>query len=165
MARAWVFGDDISTDAIIPGRYLHKREPGELAKHTMEGADQKFASRVRKGDIIVAGKNFGCGSSREHAPIALKAAGVSAIIAESFARIFFRNAINQGLPVVGCRGVRAGFKSGDEVRVNLRRGEVQNLTTDKTFKFDPLPEFILKILRAGGMLPYLKQSIRKGRKH
>ncbi len=158
MARAWVFGDDVDTDQIIAGRYLVKTDPQELARHVMEAIDPKFASKVSKGDVIIAGRNFGCGSSREHAAIALKAAGISAIVAESFARIFFRNAINQGLPAVVCKGVRGGFKSGDIVEVDLEAGEVRNLSTGKTFKFQPMPEFIMRILRAGGMIPYLKQT-------
>ncbi|MDI6819990.1 MAG: 3-isopropylmalate dehydratase small subunit [Candidatus Hodarchaeaceae archaeon] len=162
MPRAWVFGDNIDTDQIIAGRYLVKTDPRELAKHAMETIDPKFATRVRAGDVIIAGRNFGCGSSREHAPVALKAAGISAIVAESFARIFYRNAINQGLPAVVCRRARKGFKSGDEVEIDLEKGMVHNLTTGKSFKCEPLPEFILRILRAGGMLPYLKQSAEKG---
>lgn len=159
MARAWVFGDDVDTDQIIAGRYLVKADPKELARHVMEAIDPKFASKVRKGDVVVAGRNFGCGSSREHAAIALKAVGISAIVAESFARIFYRNAINQGLPAVVCKRVRRGFKSGDSVEVDLEAGEVRNLTTGKTFRFQPMPEFIMRILRAGGMVPYLKQNL------
>lgn len=162
MARAWVFGDDVDTDQIIAGRYLVKADPRELARHVMEAIDPKFASKVRQGDVIVAGRNFGCGSSREHAAIALKAAGISAVVAESFARIFYRNAINQGLPAVVCKGVRKGFKSGDSVEVDLEAGEVRNLTTGKTFRFQPMPDFVMRILRAGGMLPYLKQTLGKG---
>ncbi len=157
MARVWVFGDDISTDAIIPGRYLAKREPRELAKHAMEGAAPEFARKVRGGDIIIAGKNFGCGSSREHAPIALKAAGISAVVAESFARIFYRNAINQGLPVLTCAGVSKRFSRGDRVGVDFKKGVVRNLTTGETFKAEPLPRFVLAIIRAGGLLQYLKK--------
>ncbi|KUO42749.1 MAG: 3-isopropylmalate dehydratase [Hadesarchaea archaeon YNP_N21] len=156
MPKAWVFGDDVNTDVIIAGRYLVKRDPEELAKHVMEAIDPSFASKVKKGDVIVAGKNFGCGSSREHAPIALKAAGVSAIVAESFARIFYRNAINQGLPALVCRGVRNEFNTGDEIEVVLREGLIRNLTTGKLLRAQPMPEFILEILNSGGLLPYLK---------
>jgi 3-isopropylmalate/(R)-2-methylmalate dehydratase small subunit len=159
MTRAWVFGDNISTDLIIPGRYLVDHEPSKLAKHAMEGADLKFAERVRKGDVIVAGKNFGCGSSREQAPVALKGAGISAIIAGSFARIFYRNSINQGLPALTYRGGRKGFKSGDEVKVDLKEGTVRNLKTNKTLKAEPLPPLMLEIVNAGGLLPYLKRTI------
>ncbi|MFH1821201.1 MAG: 3-isopropylmalate dehydratase small subunit [Methanobacteriota archaeon] len=161
MAKAWVFGDDISTDDIIAGRYLVKRDPKELAKHAMEAVDQKFASNVRRGDVIVAGRNFGCGSSREHAPIALKAAGVSAIVAKSFARIFYRNAINQGLPAMTSKDARDGFKSGDGIAVDISNGEVVNTNTRKTFKAEPFPDFVMKILKVGGLLPYLKRSKRK----
>lgn len=162
MARAWVFGDNISTDDIVAGRYLVKREPGELAKHVMEAVDREFASRVKKGDVIVAGKNFGMGSSREHAPIALKAAGVSAVIAQSFARIFYRNSINQGLPVLTSKEARAGFSNGDEIKVDVTGGSVSNLTTGKAFKAEPLPKFVMDILKSGGLLDYLKRS--KGRR-
>ncbi len=161
MARVWVFGDDISTDGIIAGRYLAlfevEHDPRELAKHAMESVDPTFAAKVRKGDVIIAGKNFGCGSSREEAPIALKAACISAIVAESFARIFYRNSVNQGLPTLTCPGVRRGFKSGDKAKIDLGKGIVRNATTGKIFKVDPLPDFILAILRAGGLIPYLKR--------
>jgi 3-isopropylmalate/(R)-2-methylmalate dehydratase small subunit len=157
MARAWVFGNGVSTDSIIAGRYLVKRDPSELAKYVMENIDPKFAAKVRKGDVIVAGRNFGCGSSREQAPIALKAAGISAIVAESFARIFYRNSINQGLPVLICPGVRKGFKSGDGIKVDLEKGIVCNTTTGKVFKAEPLPDSMLSLIRAGGLLAYLKR--------
>ena len=156
MPRAWVFGDDVDTDQIIAGRYLVKREPRELAKHVMESIAPNFAKEVREGDVIIAGKNFGCGSSREQAPIALKAAGVSAIVAESFARIFYRNAINQGLPAIVCKDVSKKFEPGDEIEVDLKRGEVRNLRTRESFKIEPLPGFILDIINAGGLLNYLK---------
>lgn len=157
MARAWVFGDDVDTDQIIAGRYLVKLDPRELAKHVMEAADPKFASKVRKGDVIIAGRNFGCGSSRERAPLALKTAGISAVVAESFARIFYRNALNLGLPVLRCSGVSKGFKTGDKVRVDMQGSKVRNLSTGKMFKFDPLPDFLLAIIRAGGLLQYMKK--------
>jgi len=157
MARAWVFGDDVDTDQIIAGRYLVKLDPLELAKHVMETADPKFASEVRKGDVIIAGRNFGCGSSRERAPLALKAAGVSAVVAESFARIFYRNAINLALPVLTSAGVHKGFKTGDRVRVDVRSGKVHNLSTGKVFKAEPLPDFLSEIIRVGGLLRYMKR--------
>jgi len=157
MSRAWVFGDDVDTDQIIAGRYLVKLDPRELAKHVMEAADPKFASEVRKGDVIIAGRNFGCGSSRERAPLALKAAGVSAVVAESFARIFYRNAINLGLPVLTCAGVHKGFKTGNKIGVDVRVGKVQNLSTGKTFKAEPLPDFLSEIVHAGGLLRYMKR--------
>lgn len=162
MTRAWVFGNDISTDLIIPGRYLVDHEPGKLAKYAMEGADPKFAEKVRRGDVIIAGKNFGCGSSREQAPVALKGAGISVIIAESFARIFYRNSINQGLLPLTCRGVRKGFKSGDKIKFDLKKGTVRNLRTNRTFKAEPLPPLMLEIINAGGLLPYLKRTISEG---
>ncbi len=158
MTRAWVFGGDVSTDLIIPGRYLVNRDPAELAEHAMEGADPNFAVKVRKGDVIIAGENFGCGSSREQAPVALKGAGISAIVAESYARIFYRNAINQGIPALICHGVHKGFKSGDNVEVNLKVGTVRNLRTNKTFKTEPLPPLMLEITNSGGLIPYLKHD-------
>jgi len=160
MARAWVFGDHISTDDIIAGRYLAKHEPAEWGKHVMENIDPEFSGKVRPGDVIIAGKNFGCGSSREQAPIALKAAGVSAVVAESFARIFYRNAINQGLPVLTCQGVKKEFKNGDEVEINLGEGWIKNLRTGRTLKLQPLPDFVLEILREGGLVQYLKKKLK-----
>lgn len=157
MARAWVFEDDVSTDDIIAGRYLIKHDPRELGIHAMENINPIFAKRVKRGDVIIGGKNFGCGSSREQAPIALKAAGVSAVVAESFARIFYRNSINQGLPVITCPGARSGFKNMHKVKVDLKRGTIHNVTTGKVFKAEPFPDFILGILRAGGLIPYLKR--------
>jgi 3-isopropylmalate dehydratase small subunit len=161
MARVWVFDDNISTDDIIAGRYLAKHDPNWLASHVMENIDPSFASKVGKGDVIVAGRNFGCGSSREQAPIALKTAGISAVVAESFARIFYRNSINQGLPVLTCRDVRKNFKSGDDVEINMKNSIVRNTSTGKAFKFEPLPNFILNILNAGGLVQHLKQTIGK----
>ncbi|MEA1905141.1 MAG: 3-isopropylmalate dehydratase small subunit [Candidatus Hadarchaeota archaeon] len=158
MTRAWVFGHDVSTDLIIPGRYLMENEPRELAKHAMEGADPKFIEKARKGDVLIAGRNFGCGSSREHAPVALKAAGISAVIAESFARIFYRNSINRGLPALICHGVCRGFKSGDKVKLNLKERTICNLRSKRTFKVEPLPPLFLEIVNAGGLLQYLKRS-------
>ncbi len=158
MTKVWIFGDDISTDLIIPGRYLIDRDPEKLAKHTMEGADPDFADNVEKGDVIVAGKNFGCGSSREHAPISLKAAGVSGIIAESFARIFYRNAINQGIPVLALENTLDKFDEGDEVEVDWSEGVIKNLTRDKEFKTVPLPELLSDIVNAGGLLERLKKE-------
>lgn len=163
MPRAWVFGDHVSTDDIIAGRYLVKHDPKELGAHAMENIDPDFSKKVKEGDVIVAGKNFGCGSSREQAPITLKAAGVSAVIAESFARIFYRNAINQGLPVLVCRGIGGEFKNGDEVRVDLRGGTVENLTSGKKFRFEPFPDFMMEILEAGGLVPYMRRKGAPGR--
>ncbi len=159
MHRAWVYGDHVSTDDIIAGRYLAKHDPAEWGRHAMENIDPEFSKRVSQGDVIVAGKNFGCGSSREQAPIALKAAGVSAVVAESFARIFYRNAINQGLPVLTCPGVSKKFKSGDEVEVNLKEGWIKNVRTGEKIAVQPLPDFILDILNAGGLIPYLREKM------
>jgi len=156
--RVWVFGDNIDTDVIIPGRYLVLSDPEELAKHVMEGVDPDFSKKVKKGDIIVAGRNFGCGSSREHAVIALKYAGISAIIAESFARIFFRNAINLGLPVIICPGIRGLVKNGDEVEIDLVKGKIK-LPGAKELSFEPLPPEIMDIIRAGGLINYLKLKL------
>jgi 3-isopropylmalate/(R)-2-methylmalate dehydratase small subunit len=161
MPKAWVFDDDVDTDQIIAGRYLVKLDPGELAKHAMEAADPEFASKVRKGDVIIAGHNFGCGSSRERAPLALKAAGVSAVVAESFARIYYRNAINLALPALISPGIRKGFKTGDEAKIDMRSGEIHNLSSGKTFKFEPLPEFLAKIIDAGGLLKLMAKQLRE----
>ncbi len=154
--RAWKFGDDISTDHIIPGRYYHLRSNlPELAKHIMEDADPEFASKFKSGDFIVAGKNFGMGSSREHAPLALKIAGVSAVIAKSFARIFYRNAINVGLPLLISN--TDSIDSGDELEVDLSAGVIRNLTKSIELQTKPLPKFMLKILREGGLVEYIKK--------
>ncbi|MFB0499988.1 MAG: 3-isopropylmalate dehydratase small subunit [Candidatus Hadarchaeaceae archaeon] len=165
MARVWVFNNNISTDDIIAGRYMPKFEATHdstwLASHVMENIDSSFASKVAKGDVIIAGRNFGCGSSREEAPIALKAAGISAVVAESFARIFYRNSINRGLTVLTCPGVHEGFKSGDAAKVDFQEGVVRNLKTGEVFKADPLPNFVLKIIHAGGLLPHLKQTLKR----
>jgi 3-isopropylmalate/(R)-2-methylmalate dehydratase small subunit len=158
MARVWVFGDDVSTDDIIAGRYLVKHDPRELGQHAMENIDPTFARRVKSGDVIIGGRNFGCGSSREQAPITLKAAGVSAVVAESFAQIFYRNSINQGLPVLACPGVRKCFKTSDKVKIDLKSSTIHNVTTGKVFKAESFPAFIFKILQAGGLIPYLKQK-------
>ncbi|MCE5253438.1 MAG: 3-isopropylmalate dehydratase small subunit, partial [Actinomycetia bacterium] len=155
--RAWTFGRDVDTDLIIPARYLNMKTAEELAQHVMEDADPTFAGRVRPGDIIVAQENFGCGSSREHAPIALKGAGVSVVIAKSFARIFYRNAFNTGLPILIAPEAADGIKEGDELTVDLATGEIADLTTGITYKAQPLPPFMQELVAAGGLLPYLKQ--------
>jgi len=156
--NAWVFGDDINTDLIIPARYLNTSDPGELARHCMEDADPQFPDCVKAGDIILGGKNFGCGSSREHAPIAIKAAGVTVIIARSFARIFYRNAFNQGLPILECAPAAAEIQTGDEIQVNLDAGTIDNLTQDKTYQAQPTPPFMQELLAAGGLVPYVKMQ-------
>ncbi len=153
---AFKFGDGISTDLIIPGRYAHLRSNlPELAKHVMEDADPQFAVKVRSGDFIVAGKEFGMGSSREHAPLVIKMSGVSAVLAKSFARIFFRNAINQGLPLLVCDTDK--IDSGDELEINLAAGEVADLTNGNKLKFGKIPGVMLDILDEGGLIPYIKK--------
>jgi len=154
--KAWKFGDDISTDHITPGRYFHLRSNiQELAKHIMEDADPEFPKKFRPGDFIVAGKNFGMGSSREHAPLALKVAGVSAVLAKSFARIFYRNAINVGLPVLIVSTER--IESGDELEVDLANGIVRDLTKGFELKAKPLPDIMLRILKEGGLIEFVKR--------
>jgi len=155
--KAWKFGDDISTDHITPGRYYHLRSNmPELAKHVMEDADPEFPAKMKKGDFIVAGKNFGMGSSREHAPLALKIAGVSAILAKSFARIFFRNSINIGLPLLIVDTEK--INQGDELEVDLKSGTVKNLTNGVELKAKPMPEAMIKVLQAGGVINLIKEK-------
>jgi 3-isopropylmalate/(R)-2-methylmalate dehydratase small subunit len=154
--NVWKFGDSISTDLITPGRYYHLRSNlAELAKHAMEDADPTFSTKVKKGDFIVAGKNFGLGSSREHAAIVIKLAGVSAVIAHSFARIFYRNAINVGLPLVSCN--TEYIDEGDTLEVDLERGILYNVTKDMKITFQPLPMLMKTILQEGGLVPYVKR--------
>lgn len=154
--RAFKFGDSISTDHIIPGRFAHLRSNlPELAKHVLEDADRTFVSRVKRGDFIVAGNNFGLGSSREHAPLVIKMAGVKAILAKSVARIFFRNAINLGLPILICDTDK--INDGDELEIDLEGGKVKDLTTGRTLTFGKIPEVMLRILEAGGLIPYIKK--------
>lgn len=150
------YGDNVDTDVIIPARYLNATEGAELAKHCMEDIDREFVHKVEKGDIIVASKNFGCGSSREHAPLAIKCAGVSCVIAETFARIFYRNAINIGLPIFECEAASDGIAAGDEVRVDFDTGLITNLTKNETYQAQPLPPFIQNIVNRGGLLNSLK---------
>jgi len=154
--RAWVFGDDISTDHIAPGRLFHLRTNlPELAKHVLEDADPEFAGAVDPGDFIVGGRNFGLGSSREHAPRIIKLAGVGAVLAQSFARIFFRNAVNVGLPALQCD--TSGIAAGDELEVDLLAGEIRDLTRDRVIPFAPLPEVMVTILEDGGLVEHVKQ--------
>ncbi|MCX6798591.1 MAG: 3-isopropylmalate dehydratase small subunit [Candidatus Diapherotrites archaeon] len=159
--KAWKFADNINTDVIIPARYLNTSDPKELASHCMEDIDRDFTKKISKGDIIVAGKNFGCGSSREHAPIAIKHAGVSCVIAESFARIFYRNSINMGLPIFESRGAANKIAAGNELEVNAETGEIKNLSKGETYKAVPLPPFIQKIISLGGLMKYVKQEAKK----
>ena len=158
--KTWKFGDHVDTDVIIPARYLNAPEPSELAKHCMEDIDASFAGKVSKGDIMVGGWNFGCGSSREHAPVAIQASGVSCVIAASFARIFYRNAINIGFPILECPEASEAIKAGNIVSVDTETGVITDETTGMTFKAKPFPEFIRKIIESGGLLPYLKDNIR-----
>jgi len=154
--RAWVFPDNIDTDVIIPARFLNTTDPKELAEHCMEDVFPGFSKKIQAGDIIVAGKNFGCGSSREHAPIAIKEAGISCVIAKSFARIFYRNAINIGLPIMeSCEAVN-GIKAGDELIIDTETGLIKNITSGEVFKAKPFPEFIDKIIKAGGLLNFAR---------
>ena len=154
--RVFKYGDNVDTDVIIPARYLNSSDPKELATHCMEDIDKEFVGKVKPGDIIVASKNFGCGSSREHAPIAIKANGVSCVIAETFARIFYRNAINIGLPIMECPEAAQAINAGDEVEINFDTGEIRDNTTGQTFKGQPFPEFMQKIINSEGLLNYIK---------
>lgn len=153
--KCWKFGVDINTDLIIPGRYLNTTDPQELAKHCMEDSDPQFALKVSEGDIILADKNFGCGSSREHAPISIKAAGVSCVIAKSFARIFYRNAFNLGLPVIVCPEVFDASDGGDLLEVNTKDGTITNLTKGSTYHSEPIPPFMQEIIDHGGLMGYV----------
>ncbi|PIP16701.1 MAG: 3-isopropylmalate dehydratase small subunit [bacterium (Candidatus Ratteibacteria) CG23_combo_of_CG06-09_8_20_14_all_48_7] len=159
--RCWKFGDNINTDLIIPARYLTAYEPTELAKHCMEDADPEFPTKVRPGDIIVAGDNFGCGSSREHAVLALKGAGISVVVARSFARIFFRNAINTGLPIIESKPAAAEIEEGDEIVLDLSSGRLENITTGEEFSIEKFPQFLTEIVIQGGLLPWAKASLIK----
>ena len=152
------YGDNVDTDVIIPARYLNSSDPAELAKHCMEDIDKEFISKVKPGDIIVANKNFGCGSSREHAPIAIKAAGVSCVIAETFARIFYRNAINIGLPIIECKEAYKGISVGDEVEVDFDSGIIYNRTKGTKFAGQAFPEFMQKIIEAEGLMNYINNK-------
>jgi len=157
--RAFIFGDNINTDLIIPGRHLHLTDPEELKWHAMEDADPSFASKVKEGDLLVAGHNFGCGSSREQAVVCLKQLGLSAIVAESFARIFYRNAINLGLPALRCVGVLKGIEREDEVELDLESHELRNVTRGKVFELEPLPSPPSEILADGGLIPHLRKRL------
>lgn len=152
------YGDNVDTDVIIPARYLNSSDPKELATHCMEDIDKEFVNRVKTGDLIVADKNFGCGSSREHAPIAIKAAGVSCVIAETFARIFYRNAINIGLPIIECPEAAKGIEAGDQVEVDFDSGIITNMTKGTTFQGQAFPEFMQKIIAAEGLINYINQK-------
>ncbi len=152
------YGDNIDTDVIIPARYLNTSDPKELASHCMEDIDTEFIKKVKQGDIMVGEKNFGCGSSREHAPIAIKEAGISCVIAKTFARIFYRNAINIGLPILECEQAADEINIGDEVEVDFDTGQIRNLTTGKEYQAQPFPEFIQNIIASGGLIEAVKQN-------
>ena len=152
------YGDNVDTDVIIPARYLNSSDPAELAKNCMEDIDKDFVKRVKPGDIMVANKNFGCGSSREHAPIAIKASGISCVIAETFARIFYRNAINIGLPIIECPEAAKGIEAGDMVEVDFDSGVITDKTTGQSFQGQAFPEFMQKIITAGGLVNYINQK-------
>ena len=158
--RAWKFGNDIDTDVIIPARYLNTSDPEELAKHLMEDADKDFRGKVKPGDIIVAGKNFGCGSSREHAPIAIKAAGIQAVIAKSFARIFYRNAFNIGLPIFESVEASEKIKEADLIGIDASNGIIKNLTTNEEYKANPIPPFMQELISAGGLVEWTKKKLK-----
>ncbi|MFZ5631705.1 MAG: 3-isopropylmalate dehydratase small subunit [Bacillota bacterium] len=158
--RTWKFGNDVDTDVIIPARYLNTSDPAELAAHCMEDADPQFPARVKAGDIIVAGKNFGCGSSREHAPIAIKAAGVSCVIAKTFARIFYRNAFNIGLPIFESPEAADRIGQGDEVAVDLEAGVIRNITKNEEYRATRVPPFMQRIIAAGGLINYVSERIK-----
>ncbi len=156
--RVFKYGDNVDTDVIIPARYLNSSDPAELAKHCMEDIDKEFVNRVKQGDIIVADKNFGCGSSREHAPIAIKAAGVSCVIAETFARIFYRNAINIGLPIIECPEASKDIADGDQVEIDFDTGKIYNRTKGASYQGQAFPEFMQKLISAGGLVNYINSG-------
>jgi len=155
------YGHNVDTDVIIPARYLNTSDPKELAQHCMEDLDKDFVKKVQPGDIMVAGKNFGCGSSREHAPIALKASGISCVIAETFARIFYRNAINIGLPIMECPEAAQDIEDGDTVSVDVYTGVITNITKNKTYQGTPFPEFMQDIIKADGLMNYVRERVEK----
>ncbi len=156
--KCWKFGDNINTDLIIPARYMTAYEPEELGGHCLEDADPEFPGKVRPGDIVVAGENFGCGSSREHAVLALKGAGVSAVLAASFARIFFRNAVNTGLPIIESRPAVAGIEEGNEIMLDLDRGKITNITSGQEFTVEKFPDFLAEIIQEGGLLTWAQKK-------
>ena len=152
------YGDNVDTDVIIPARYLNSSDPAELAQHCMEDIDKDFSKRMKKGDIIVASKNFACGSSREHAPISIKASGISCVIAETFARIFYRNAINIGLPIIECPEASKGIDDGDEVEIDFNTGIITDITKGTTYQGQAFPEFMQKLIAAGGLVNYINET-------
>ncbi|MFN2364597.1 MAG: 3-isopropylmalate dehydratase small subunit [Halarsenatibacteraceae bacterium] len=159
--NAWKYGDDIDTDVIIPARYLNTSDPDELAKHCLEDLDEEFTEKMTEGDMIVAGNNFGCGSSREHAPLAIKTAGVSCIIANSFARIFYRNSINIGLPILESEDAVSSISEGDRISVDLDQGLIKNLSSGEEFQAKPFPKFMQELIASGGLINYLQEKVKK----
>ena len=156
--KAYKYGDNVDTDVIIPARYLAIQDREELATHCMEDIDKNFVNKIKKGDILVAGKNFGCGSSREHAPLVIKVSGISCVIAETFARIFYRNAINIGLPIIECREASERIDDTDEVEIDFDSGIIKNLTKNEEYKGQPFPEFMQKIIKAEGLVNYINSN-------
>lgn len=159
--KVFKYGDNVDTDVIIPARYLNTADANELAKHCMEDIDATFVSKVAPGDIMVAGRNFGCGSSREHAPLAIKASGISCVIASTFARIFYRNAINIGLPIMECPEAVDSIAAGDQLSVDLSSGTITDITSGKTFKAEPFPPFMQDLIAAGGLAAYMRKAVQK----
>lgn len=159
--KVWKFKDDVNTDEIIPARYLNTSDPKELSEHLMEDIDPDFIKKIKPGDIIVGGKNFGCGSSREHAPIAIKTAGILCVIAKSFARIFYRNSFNMGLPIIESEEIVNDSKEGDELEADINEGVVKNLTSGKTYKIPAYPKFMQELIQSGGLMNYVKGMIKK----
>lgn len=159
MAKVWKFGDNIDTDVIIAARYLNTSDEKFLASHVMEDIDPNFVKKISVGDVIVAGENFGCGSSREHAPIAIKSAGICAVIAKSFARIFYRNSFNMGLLILECNETDE-INEGDELKIDVKQGAISNLTQNKTYKFQPIPPFMQELIKSGGLIEYAKTKIK-----
>lgn len=160
MGRVWKFGDDVDTDAVIPGRFLTINDPEGLAKHAFEGVRPEFKDQVQKGDIIVAGQNFGCGSSREHAPLAIKGAGIKCVIAKSFARIFFRNSVNIGVTLLECPDTDR-ISEGDTLEVDTENGLIKNVTKNETYRSTPIPEFLMEIVKSGGLIEYTRKIVEK----
>jgi 3-isopropylmalate dehydratase small subunit len=161
IGKAWKFGDDVDTDAVIPARYLNTSDPDELVRHFLEDINPGFVSRAASGDIIVAGKNFGCGSSREHAPIAIKHAKIAAVIAGSFARIFYRNAFNMGLPILESLDAAAAIETGEQLEVDLTKGTILNLSKRESYRAEPIPDLMQNLLKAGGLIPYIREKIKQ----
>lgn len=159
--KVFKYGDNVDTDVIIPARYLNTADANELARHCMEDIDASFVSKVAKGDIIVAGRNFGCGSSREHAPLSIKTSGISCVIAVTFARIFYRNAINIGLPILECPAAAEAIEAGDNLSVDLSTGTITDETSGKTFKAEPFPPFMQDLIAAGGLAAYMRKAVQK----